>query len=206
MIKAIIFDIGGVVLEWPTRLEVDVIYRYIAERFGFNFEEVKEKIKALVYPLKGGEITEKECWSRFFNSYGKALPDDWKDLWQKIFREKAKLNEDVMKTVKALKSNGYQLAVITNTIPSHNAWVEKMKWYEPFDILVISCKDGVVKPEPAIFELALKKLGLKGHECIFIDNVEKNIRGAERAGLHGILFENAEQMKKDLEKFGVKIE
>lgn len=200
MIKCVIFDLGGVVIEWKN----DIAYRYIAERFGLDFEEVKEKVKSLADPLQKGEINEKEFWIRFFDSYGKPLPDDWEDLWQKKFREKSKLNEGVMEIVGALKSDGYKVAMITNSIPSHYAWVEKMKWYDPFDIVIISCKDGAAKPELAIFELALKKLGLKGHECIFIDNKEEYARGAERAGLRAILFKNAEQMKKVLKSHGVK--
>ena len=202
MIKAVIFDIGGVVIE----IEDDIIYKYIAERFGLDLKETKEKIKTPLYLLNKGEITEKECWIRFCDSYGKLLPDDWEDLWLKKYREKAKTNKDVMKIIEMLKHNGYRLAAITNTISSHCAWAEKMNWYKPFDVLVSSCKDHVIKPEPSAFELALKRLGLKAHECIFIDNVEKNVRGAKRAGLHAILFKNAEQMKKDLKKFGVQIE
>ena len=101
-IKAVIFDLGGVVIEWTD----DIVYNYISDRFGLDFEDVKEKLEALLYPpLDKGEIDEREFWTKFFNYYSRPLPTDWKDLWVEKFREKAELNVEVIELIKNLKTN-----------------------------------------------------------------------------------------------------
>ncbi len=199
-IKAVIFDLGGVVIDWNN----DIIYSYIAERFGFEFEEVKKKVKALGPSLCKGLIDEREFWTRIFDSYNMPLPDDWKDLWLKKLREKARLDKGVAAIIQTLKKNGYRLAMITNTEPSHDEWSEEIGWYNPFEVVVVSYKEKMRKPEREIYDLALQRIGLKGSECIFIDNKQEHVDGAKAAGINAILFKNAEQLKEELKGYGVR--
>jgi epoxide hydrolase-like predicted phosphatase len=198
-IKAVIFDLGGVVIEWTN----DIIYAYLAERFGLEFEDVKERVKSLGPFLDKGTIDEKEFWTRFFKSFDKPLPDDWSELWPKKFREEARLDNGVMEIIKTLKRNGYMVAMITNTEPSHDAWSRKMGWYEPFEVVIASYKEKMRKPDSDIYEFALQELGLKGRECIFIDNREDYALGARDVGINAILFKNAKQLKEELKAYGV---
>lgn len=204
-IKAVIFDLGNVLIEWPNN---SPIYNYIADRFGLEFEDARKRIKALVEHVKIGKMSEKEFWTKFFNSYKKPLPKDWKDLWQKKFRECSKLNEEAMSVVKKLKANRYKLVTITNTVPSHYDWVEKMGWHDPFDIVIASCKVGVAKPDLGIFKLALKELGLKGSDCVFIDNMEEHVEAANHLGIRTILYKadehKIERLVEGLRGYGVR--
>lgn len=199
-IKAVIFDLGGVVIHWDS----NIAYRYFSERFGLEIEDMKKSISKLSPSLQNGKIGEKEFWIRFFEFYGRSLPEDWEDLWLKKFREEARLNKDVMDIVNALKKNGYRVAMITNTEPSHDAWSRKIGWYEPFELVIVSYKEKMRKPDNDIFELALQRLGLEGSECIFIDNREEHVLGAKDVGINAILFKNAEQLKEELKKYGVR--
>ncbi len=71
-----------------------------------------------------------------------------------------------------------------------------------FDHLTWSCELGVVKPDPAIYLHTVKKLGVAPDQALFIDNLEKNIVGAEAVGLHAALFQNVEQLQTDLARRG----
>jgi 2-haloacid dehalogenase len=198
-IKAVIFDLGGVVIYWDS----NIAYRYFSERFGLEIEDMKKRICELSPFLQNGKTGEKEFWTKFFKSYGRSLPEDWEDLWLKKFREEARLNENVAAIVNALKKNGYRVAMITNTEPSHDAWSKKMGWYNPFEVVIVSYKEKMRKPDSDIYKLVLQRLGLKGRECIFIDNREEYVLGARAVGINAILFKNAKQLKEELKDYGV---
>ncbi len=63
----------------------------------------------------------------------------------------------------------------------------------------------MVKPDMEIYEYVLKELNAKSEECVFIDDKAENIEAAEKLGIHGIVFENKEQLKQDLEELGVTV-
>jgi HAD superfamily hydrolase (TIGR01509 family) len=67
-----------------------------------------------------------------------------------------------------------------------------------FDEVILSGDINVVKPNPLIFKMMAEKLGVKPYECIMIDDVADNINGARIAGMHGIVFFSAQQIKEDL--------
>jgi hypothetical protein len=78
----------------------------------------------------------------------------------------------------------------------------RFPWLAQFDQLTWSCDLGVVKPDPAIYLHTVKKLAVSPGQALFIDNLEKNITGAEAVGLHAALFENLEQPQNDLVRRG----
>jgi FMN phosphatase YigB (HAD superfamily) len=83
-----------------------------------------------------------------------------------------------------------------------NYMLPRFSWLSQFDHLTWSCELGVVKPDPAIYLHTVKKLGISPDQALFIDNLEKNIVGAEAVGLHAALFQNVEQLQSDLARRG----
>ena len=69
---------------------------------------------------------------------------------------------------------------------------------ELFDAAVLSNSVGVTKPSRAIYEIAAKKLGVLPEECIFIDDIQANVEGANAVGMTGILFTSNHQLDVDL--------
>lgn len=65
---------------------------------------------------------------------------------------------------------------------------------------ILSYKDHLLKPEPEIYQLLLKRYGLKADECVFIDDLKENIEAAKMQGIHGIVFESYEQAVCELNK------
>jgi putative hydrolase of the HAD superfamily len=70
---------------------------------------------------------------------------------------------------------------------------------ELFDGVVISSEVGLRKPDPAIFERALDLIGLPPHECAFVDDIEHNVRAAERLGIVGVHYVHPENAVARLE-------
>ena len=103
-----------------------------------------------------------------------------------------------------LKAAGYGLYGLTNW--SAETFCQVRDRYEVFSLLdgmVVSGEEHIVKPDEAIFKLLLERYGLNAAECIFVDDLQRNVDGAIRAGLQGLLFRGAESLRKDFTHPGI---
>ena len=66
----------------------------------------------------------------------------------------------------------------------------------------MSGDEGLLKPDPAIFQLLFDRYALRGEDCVFIDDTMKNVKGAEAVGMHALLFEMPEKLADDLRTLG----
>ena len=71
-----------------------------------------------------------------------------------------------------------------------------------FSGIIVSGDEGVLKPEPAIFQLLFARYGLSAKDCVFIDDNLKNVKGAEAVGMHALLFEGPQKLAEDLRGLG----
>lgn len=103
-----------------------------------------------------------------------------------------------------LKQAGYPLYGLSN-YPAEKFPLarEKYPFFAWFDEIVISGEVGLVKPDPAIFQLLLAKINRTAAECIFIDDAIANVRSAQQLGFTVIHFHSPEQLAHDLEKLGI---
>lgn len=74
-----------------------------------------------------------------------------------------------------------------------------------FDDIVVSATERVLKPDPEIYHILLRRNGLQAQDCVFIDDSEKNVIGARAVGMHAIHFKTSEQMADELRGFGFDI-
>lgn len=199
MIKAIIFDAGGVLLHGKG----ETICAEIARLLNINFEEL-EKIRMKNYEdLCTGKLTSEayaEIIKKQFN-----LSFSIKEILEKIkqaYLAVMTVNEELLVFAEKLKDN-YKVAMITNSHINHADINKKRGFYQHFNPCIVSTDVGLLKPQKEIFELALKKLNLKAEECIFIDDREKHLNTAKSLGFHTILFKNNKQLLKDLEGLGI---
>ena len=103
--------------------------------------------------------------------------------------------------LKDLKSRGYRLLYLSNY--SHyvmKANPEVLDFLPLLDGGVFSCDVKLIKPDPKIYEALAKKYSLIPGECVFIDDLEKNVEGGKNFGFHGIQFLNLKQAQEDLNK------
>ena len=110
--------------------------------------------------------------------------------------------------VRELDAAGVPLFAITNF--SGEFWREWVPAYtelfDRFRDVVVSGDEKLVKPDPAIYALALKRFGLEGPDAVFVDDSPANVEGANAAGIHGVLFTNAEDFRAELVRFGLQNE
>jgi putative hydrolase of the HAD superfamily len=201
MIKAVIFDVGGVL----HTDEMKFVHRDIISILGITKKTFDESYKRLIPLIQEGKISEKQFWNWFLKDTNskKHLPK--KSLFIREFIKRYKVNNDVIKIVKSLKSQGYKLAVLSNTIKSHVEVNEKKGVYDGFSVRILSCEAALRKPDPKMFKLALRKLGAKFEETVFIDDKPEFVKAAKALGINGLVFKSSEILKNDLKALGLEV-
>lgn len=91
--------------------------------------------------------------------------------------------------IRELKASGYKLYVLSNMSREFIDFLRRFPVYALFDGEVVSCEEGVCKPEPAIYRLLLDRYGLDPAETLFTDDRPDNIEAARAFGIHAHLFD-----------------
>jgi len=195
MIKAVLFDIGWV----TSNADSSVAFKGLAKELRVKHEDIQKIYHECNVCSK---INRQKFVRRLRKLSGKDL--DFIELWKKHYVKALKnKNKGVIDIAKKLKKN-YTVASLTNVNNLHHKWRKEKGIYDYFDLIVSSSNARINKPDPGIYKLALKRLNLKAKECVFIDDLRKNITSANKLGFKGILFKNTTKLKKDLEKAGLK--
>lgn len=99
------------------------------------------------------------------------------------------MNEAMLAFIRARRGEVHRLALLSNI---NEEGVRQLKvnapWLADFDAAILSCEHRLLKPEPAIFELCLERLGEAAEDCLFIDDLEVNVAGARAVGMRGHVF------------------
>ena len=195
MIKNIIFDFGGVILDWNPR--------YLYKSY-FNNDQEMEHFLA---DICNGEWNIKQDAGRPFAEAVKELQAKYPeyaeaiqmydDDWEKML--KCELPESI-DLLKELKSMGYGIYGLTNWSAEKIGYAfANYSFFSLFDGIVVSGVEKVVKPDRKIYEILLERYSLKPGECVFIDDNQDNVDMAKVLGINAIRFDNIGNVKEHLE-------
>jgi putative hydrolase of the HAD superfamily len=198
----LICDFGGV-LTTPLQ-EGFLAYQ---EESGVSLEELgKAMARAAeehgdhpLFVLERGEITEAEFRARI-----EPHLEDGFDLarLRSLYFERIAPNGPMIEYVRELRGRGVRAALLTNNVREWEPiWRSKLPEVdELFELVVDSAFVGLRKPDPAIFELTLERLGgVAPERCVFVDDLEVNCEAARALGLAAVRFENVEQAIPEVE-------
>ena len=203
MIKAIIFDAGGVLFNSKKSL-FDNPIEYITRVTNKPRDLVDKVYREVIKDCEYKEVGQKELWERIMVKLNTQIPFEGQNPIEegfKVFR----MDEELFPIIRRLKLN-YKLAIVSNAKAVEAATPQATRMYREFDIVILSYKVGVRKPDPKIYQIAINQLQLAPEEIIFVDNAQENFGEANKLGLKGILFKNVEQFKDDLKHLGVQID
>lgn len=153
--------------------------------------------------LRVGEISEEEFWRRFCKGANTtaALPQE--SLLVREYAKRVEVDQDVVAIARSLREQGFRLAIMSNTIKPHSDYNTRAGIYDEFPVRVLSHEAGVMKPDPRIYIFTLEKLGSEPDAVLFVDDIEVNVKTAEELGLHGVVFQDAQHLVRELKKFGI---
>ncbi len=202
MVKNIIFDIGNVLMPFE--------YRTFFQSFGYDEEIVERLAKATAQSpdwneLDRGVLGYEEVLERFVQN-----DPQLEKIIHKVFADLHGIlgvYDYTENWIQQLKEAGYGVYYLSNFfLKAEEDCKDLMGFLELMDGGILSYKDKVTKPDRQIYELLLERFGLKAEECVFLDDMKKNIDGAQVVGIQGILFQDREQAVEELQKLGVKTE
>jgi len=196
---SVIFDVGRVLFDWNLRFlyerlipegeALDAFLRdvvtpawHFQHDAGRPFAETSAELIAK-YPHHADAI--RALHPRFNETIGPAMPG-------------------MAQLVADLDAAGVPLFAITNF--SSEFWppfrAREAEFFAPFRDVVVSGDEKLVKPEAAIYRLALDRFGVRAEEAVFVDDNAANVEGANAVGIHGLLFAGEPQLRIDLRRLG----
>ncbi len=200
-IKGIVFDFGGVLSDPTKRIEVMSDYEKILGLPEGRLQEMLFSGPAWE-AASTGKITVEEFWHRTGEQFEPYLPPEFAELKEDPFAMES-LVPEMVGLVKRLAGK-YRVGLCSNALPSLEARLrETPDLLNSFSIVVISALVGLRKPDPRIYDLVSKRMGLRPEEILFIDDKERNTKAAEEAGMVPCLHLNYESTKGCLEELGI---
>lgn len=190
----VVFDLGGVLIDWNPRH----LYRQL-----FDDEAAMERFLAEV--CRPG-WNEQQDAGRLWQEAIRELSEEFPEHAELIAAYRARWDEmlggplhDSVAVLAELRARGVRLYALTNwsqeTFP---VALERYAFLHWFEGIVVSGQEKMIKPDPAIFQVLLDRYGLDAEQVVYIDDAPRNVEAAARLGMHAVLFRDAAVLRAEL--------
>jgi 2-haloacid dehalogenase len=199
-VDAVVFDLGGVLLDWNPRY----LYRKM-----FDDEAAMEHFLREVCTMEWHEANDRGVSFQVTCAQLAAEhPEHAEHIWAWGTRTEEMVGGPIAGTVEILREllalHRVRVFALTNmeshTYPVRRESYDFLDWFEG---TVVSSAEGVIKPDPRIFQLLLGRYGLEASSTLMIDDSARNIAAARALGMPTVLFESPEALRAELEAAGV---
>lgn len=201
-VDVVVFDLGGVLVDWNPRH----LYRRL---FGTD-EDAMEVFLTQVCHVEWNERQDRgRPWAEAIAEAISRHPDQaayiraYRERWGEMLAEAV---HDSVAILRELRAAGTRLLALTNwsaeTFPIAEARFDFMQWFEG---IVVSGREGLMKPEAAIFRRLVERYRLVPERTVFIDDHPRNVDAARAFGLHALRFTDATRLRGDLIALGLPV-
>jgi epoxide hydrolase-like predicted phosphatase len=152
-----------------------------------------------LYTLERGELTESE----FTAAVQAQLPPEIQlEGFRDIYFSHLHANEPMIDLMRDLRGRGFRMAMLTNNVREWEPlWRAKLPVDEIFELVVDSAFVGMRKPDRAIYDLTLERLGdVRAEECVFVDDLDVNCATATELGMTAVHYVSPEQAIAEIER------
>lgn len=200
--KAVIFDLGGVVVPSPL-----IAFRKFEARAGLPLNLITKMIvrngeEGAWYKLERGEFTFPQFIEAFNKECSKEMGRnvDMSGMFEELHNDLQTPYPQIVDAIKCVRAEGMKTAMITNNWkkPGDSSGLMPLD-KSLFDVVVESCVLGIRKPDPRIFHACLKELDLRPEETVFLDDLGGNLKSARQLGIRTIKVSDPDQAVRDLE-------
>lgn len=183
--ETLVLDIGNVLLPF----DFGRMALRASQTLGRSPAEIAAAIDGLNAEFETGRISEEEFFAAVAGRLGGGVsPDALHPLWCDIFE----VNQPMADFLRATRARGVPVYLLSNTNTAHARFFEER---HPFiletDGRVYSHLEGVMKPDPLIFERLISRFGIDPARALFVDDLEKNIAAARGLGFNAWLYDKA---------------
>ena len=198
-IKNVIFDIGGVLIDWNPDKVYKEVFKNDTERMNHFYNEICtqdwNENQDAGYPMAKA-TEERIALFPEFEEEIKMFYGRWDDM----------LGDQIQGTVDILKklTDNPSIKVVALTNWSHETFpraIAKFEFLQWFEGIIVSGQEKTRKPFPEIYQLTLSRFNLKAEESLFIDDNLRNIEAARELGIHSIHFENPGQLEEVIKNY-----
>lgn len=192
MIKAVIFDYGGVL---SLDLSPDGLPKNLASGISVDDQQATKLLDYATSKFKRGLIDMDEFWRIIEKEHGQPIPEDKRDIWTSW--DGLTPNEEMVAYIKTLKSKGLKVAILSNVFPNTEKIIRENGGYDGYNVVILSSEVGYAKPDPEIYQMTLDQLMLKPQECIFIDDQQYCLDAAASFGIKTVPATSPKQVMAD---------
>jgi len=193
--QLVLFDIGGVLVNWHDTW----LYHVVSKKFDIQEKILTSECEKEIVNLHTGKISENEFWRKIGKKVNSLeLQKVKKSLIYDTFKEKAKLNNFILKMIKKIQENKIKVGVLSNLEKTTHTILEEFGLLDNFEVQFYSHKIGFAKPDRRIFKYVLGNVPFKSSEIFFIDDKISNIQAANSIGIKSIKYTNTKKLKQDL--------
>jgi putative hydrolase of the HAD superfamily len=192
--RSVIFDVGGVLLDWNPDRVLESYYPEPVERAA-----MKQAIflHADWLEVDRGALSEAQLLERIAHRLGRPVPE-LAGLFAFV-RDSLQPKADTVALLNSLAARGVPLYCLSNMpLETFSHLQGRFGFWELFRGIVISGEIKLVKPQPEIFEYLLGRYDLSAADTVFIDDYPVNVEAARTLGLHTVLFRDARQCEEAL--------
>ena len=199
MIKGCVFDFGGVM----TTMTMPERVRPIVRELGIPWSAIEAGFAKYRRQMDGDLISMDEMYDRTFADAGISItPEDRARIVEADQASYLYRNEETLAFMKDLKARGFKIGILTNMC---TGFARLFRIHFPdfiavADAMVISGEEHLYKPQPEIYDLVERRIGLPANELCFFDDAEANCRGAEESGWQAIRFSTTAKAVADFER------
>ncbi len=193
-IDTIIFDFGGVIYKTPSK-------RWMRRFKGiFGVEDQPEIAKMIANPHESDMVRDICLGKRSEDTMWDLMANKWhiKPSVIKFFRRKMvskrSLNKPILDLMKEFRPT-YQIAILSNAGDQSRALMEDVFHLDRLvEEIIISAEEGVIKPDPRIYQIAMERLGASPENSLFIDDYLDNVLSAREFGMRAVQFVDNSQV------------
>lgn len=196
-----IFDFGGVVVDWDMRH----LFRQVFD----DHDEMETFLAEVLTPAENlrcdlgtplatvvGELAER-------HPHHRGALEAWRDRWIETIPREIPGTADL---IDELIAAGHPVLGLSNFSAETFPWCRRRyPVFERFDGIVLSGEVGVSKPDPAIYRLVCERNGIEPSDAVFLDDSPTNVAGARAVGMPAFLFTGVAQARQDLRSVGVPV-